>query len=275
MPLSLEFLGTGTSAGVPMIGCEQADCACRSTDPRDRRDRCSVVIRYNDASGKQRQYLIDTSPDLRWQAIRAGLSRIDAVLYTHHHMDHILGIDDLRRFNAVMDSAIEVHAEHRVHEAIGKMFPHIFESHKNINKSFVPRLIQVPFTAGEPFDMHGSAWTPVRLMHGRLPIVGFRVDHGPPEDRSSIAYCTDVSALPPESYKQLAGLDVLVIDGLRDRHHPTHMTIEQACQIIDELEPKQAYLTHMAHDMIHAELDARLPEHISPAYDGLTVTLPL
>jgi len=266
--MELLFLGTGTSAGVPMIGC---GCAvCRSGDPRDRRARPSVLVRYPDPMGPAkptRQVLIDTAPELRQQAVRHGIDRLDAVLYTHAHADHILGLDDLRRFNAVMGQALDIHAEPGVIETLRRMFRYVFEPHENINPSFVPQLIAHPIEPGRPREVYGATWTPIRLMHGRLPILGFRVDHA----GESLAYCTDVSSLPPEAYPVLAGLDVLVIDGLRYRHHPTHMTVDQALGVIDQLAPRAAYLTHIAHDISHADLEPRLPEHVHLAYDGLVV----
>lgn len=260
MSLELIFLGTGTSAGVPMIGC---DCeVCRSTDPRDRRSRCSVLVRYGD-----HQYLIDTAPELRQQAIAQNLMHLDGVLFTHAHADHVLGLDDLRRFNAVMQAPLDIYAEPDVLDRLRIMFQYVFEPHKNVNDSFVATLIGHIIDADEPLTLHGATWTPLRLMHGRLPIVGYRVDY----EGSSIAYCTDCSAIPPQTYPLLADLDVFVIDALRYRHHPTHMTIEQALQVIDAVKPKRAYLTHIAHDVRHAELEPQLPEHVYLPFDGLTV----
>ncbi len=254
-----------------MIACQEPDCACRSTDPRDRRDRASVVIRYPDANAPEghRVYLIDTSPDLRHQALRAGLTRIDGVFYTHAHADHMLGIDDLRRFNAVMKTPIDLYAEPRVIETLRRMFAYIFESHNNVNPSFVADLVPWPITPGESTAYHGTTWTPLRLMHGQLPIVGYRIEY----KGHALAYCTDVSSIPPETYPLLQDLDLLVIDGLRYRHHPTHLTVDQAVEVIERVGPKRALLTHMSHEVIHAELEPQLPEHIGLAYDGLTITL--
>lgn len=278
MPLELVFLGTGTSAGVPMIGC---DCAvCTSDDPRDRRDRASVLVRYPDRSAgagdafrgdddeqELRQVLIDTAPELRHQAIRHRLHRLDGVFYTHAHADHIFGLDDLRRFNAVMQAPVDIYAEDAVLAQLTEMFRYIFEPHKNVNKSFIANLIAHRIEAGTALPMFGATWTPIRLLHGRLPIVGYRVDCG----GASLAYCTDVSSIPPETYPLLDGLDVLVIDALRYRHHPTHMTVEQALEQIDQIQPKLAFLTHIAHDIMHADLAAQLPAGVELAHDGLVV----
>lgn len=275
MSLQLIFMGTGTSAGVPMIGCECA--VCRSDDPRDQRTRPSVLIRYPGGDGSStrsseppyRDLLIDTTPDLRVQAMREHLMRLDAVLYTHAHADHILGIDDLRRFNAVMQAPLPIYAEPRVLEALAAMFAYIFNSARNVNPSFVAQLLPHVLEVQQPLDLYGAEWTPIRLLHGRLPILGFRIERS----GRSIAYCTDVSSLPPAAFEQLQDLDVLVIDALRYRHHPTHMTVDQALEVIDRLQPGQAYLTHISHDIRHAELEPRLPENVFVAYDGLKVTL--
>ena len=279
MSLELVFLGTGTSAGIPMIGC--AEGACASDDPRDRRDRPSVLVRYPDASmpddekaaafnpkqAGHRQLLIDTCPELRQQAIREKLSRIDGVLFTHGHADHIFGLDDLRRFNAVMGGPVDIYAEASVIDLLKQIFNYIFESHTNINQSFVATLIPHVLTPGMPIQLFGAVWTPIRLLHGRLPILGFRVDFR----GASLAYCTDVSGIPPETYPHLDHLDVLVLDALRFRHHPTHQTVDRAVEVAQHIAAKQTYFTHMAHDIIHAEVDPQLPDGINLAYDGLGV----
>ncbi|MEM6550955.1 MAG: MBL fold metallo-hydrolase [Planctomycetota bacterium] len=285
MVLELIVLGSGTSAGVPMIGC---DCpVCTSEDPRDKRMRASVLVRWTDdglpdteanreavafnpEQAGVRQVLIDASPDLRMQAIRERLSRLDGVVYTHPHADHVFGTDDLRRFNAVMGQPIDVYAERETLDALSGMLPYIFQAKRGPNKkTFIANLIPHELQAGEGFNWFGCRWTPVRLMHGRLPILGYRVDF----DGASIGYCTDVSTVPPESWGLLEGLDVLIIDGLRHRHHPTHMTVERACEVAEQLGAKQTYLTHIAHDLMHAEVDAALPEGVNLAYDGLRVRL--
>lgn len=267
--LELLFLGTGTSAGIPMIGC---DCAvCMSDDPRNQRSRPSVLISYPDPTlgpfDGRRRILIDTTPELRAQMVRHRVKRIDGVLYTHAHADHIFGMDDLRRFNAIMKSPIHVYAEQLVIEKFRRMFPYIFEPHTNENQSWVPKLVLNTVEVGRPLAQFGATWTPLRLMHGRLPILGFRVDHRD----ASLAYCTDVSSIPPETYPQLENLDVLVLDALRYRHHPTHMTIDQALEQVDRIRPRRTFFTHMAHDVEHAQVEAQLPENIRLSYDGLVV----
>lgn len=267
MSLNLIFLGTGTSAGVPMIGC---DCpVCSSDDPRDQRTRPSVLIQYPDDAGTQRCLLIDTTPELRQQALRHHLSHLDAILYTHAHADHILGIDDLRRFNAVMQAPLDIFGETPVLDRLKGMFSYIFQPHKNVNPSFVANLIAHPIDLDQPLTLFDTKWTPLRLMHGRLPILGFRIDH----NSRSVAYCTDVSAIPPETYPRLENLDVLILDALRYRHHPTHLTVDQALEIIDRVAPRRAYLTHIAHDIAHADLAAKLPQNVKLAYDGLEISL--
>jgi len=258
--MTLTLLGTGTSAGVPMIGCT---CdVCSSDDRRDRRDRAAAMVQFDD-QGTQRTILIDTSPELRQQMIRHHVMRIDGVIYTHNHADHVFGIDDLRRFNAVQGEAIDIHAEPNVADWLRQTFGYIFRPEHNINQSFVPTLLLHTFEAGKAFNVAGLDIVPIRLMHGRLPIVGFQV--------GSMAYCTDVSSIPPESYPLLADLDVLVIDALRYRHHPTHLTVDQALSVIDDLRPRRAYLTHIAHDIRHADLQSRLPDHIKLGYDGMVI----
>ncbi len=310
MSLELLFLGTGTSAGVPMIGCK---CdVCHSTDPRDQRTRPSVLIRYprnpdlvaDDVEAPPPntcQWLIDTAPEMRAQMIRHQIDHLDGVFFTHSHADHVFGLDDLRRFNAVMKTPLDIYTEQATLDRLRSMFYYIFEPHKNINQSFIASLIPRLIEPGVSLDLHGATWTPLRLLHGKLPILGFRVDHvsqhdtqdrgdegaGPRSDHTaqpprrdalqprgsgSVAYCTDVSRIPPETYPLLEGLDILVIDALRYRHHPTHLTVDQALEIIDRIKPHRAYLTHIAHDIKHADLESRLPEHVFLAFDGLALS---
>lgn len=276
MALELTFLGTGTSAGVPMIGC---DCpVCLSLDPRDKRDRSSVAVRYprqqkpggaENALPKRMTIMIDASPEVRHQSIKHGVDWLDTLFFTHAHADHVLGLDDLRRFNSVTDGPIEFYAEPEVIQAIRQMFSYIFKDKHHYDNAFVAKLIPLPIGPGQVTTIGDAQWTPIRLMHGRLPILGYRIDW----NGRSIAYCTDCSTIPHETLPQMQGLDVLILDGLRERHHPTHMTLDRACQFAEQINAKQTYLTHIAHDHSHEELCERLPEGIEPAYDGLVIAL--
>lgn len=304
MALELLFLGTGTSTGVPMIGC---GCGvCTSQDPRDRRTRPSVLVRYprpsagaipgaggvrsNGVAARSTgsasssatpppdgppappdrvQVLVDVTPDIRDQAIREGLSWLDAVVLTHAHADHTMGIDDLRRFNAVMDAPLDLYAEPTVHEQLARTFGYIFEPVRQTTPSFVAHLLPFPIHEDKPMQLHGATWTPLRLLHGRLPIFGYRVDW----NGRSVAYCTDVSTIPPETWPLLEGLDVFVVDGLRHRHHPTHQTIDRAIEVSERVGATQSYLTHMSHEVSHAGQEPAMPAGVALAHDGLSVSV--
>lgn len=304
------ILGSGTSAGVPVIGC---DCrVCTSDDSRDQRLRCSSYLSFVDATGQERGILIDASPDLRQQVLRHRIQRVDAILFTHHHVDHIFGLDEVRRFNVVMGEPINIYAESRTMENLQRIYKHIFEAERNVNPSFVASLIPNFIEPDVPLQLYGLVITPVRLMHGRMPIVGFRVERDDAHDADAsfgkgetsettgggnaasdssvsaeaaadstsqelsrdplpLAYCTDVSSIPPESWSQLTGLRTLIIDALRFRHHPTHFNIDQAVQAATEVQAEQTFLIHMTHDIMHAEVEPELPEQIHLAWDGLTL----
>jgi phosphoribosyl 1,2-cyclic phosphate phosphodiesterase len=274
------ILGSGTSSGVPVIGCECA--VCRSLDPRDNRMRSSACLRFVDASGQQRVILIDASPDLREQALRQKLTRCDAIVFTHNHVDHTFGLDDVRRFNVLMQSPIDVFAESHTFEHLHRVYKHIFERHKNVNDSFVATLVPRMIDPERDFDIHGLRLKPLRLLHGKLPVLGFRVEaidhHGQIASNQPgplpLAYCTDVSAIPPETWPQLNGLNTLVLDMLRYRHHPTHFTVDQAITAAQQIEAQQTFFTHMTHDIGHAELDAQLPAGMALSYDGLVIEAP-
>jgi phosphoribosyl 1,2-cyclic phosphate phosphodiesterase len=277
------FLGTGTSAGIPTIACSCA--VCTSTDPRDTRLRTGAAIQWVDPLGHDRTVLIDTTPDLRQQALRHRITRCDAVLFTHNHVDHTFGLDEVRRFNAVQRSPIDIYAEEHTLEHLRRVFKHIFESHNNINDSFVATLIAHRIEPDRPIDIHGLRFTPVRLLHGRLPIVGFRIEalppapdptpiHPEPQTRQPflpLAYCTDVSAIPPESWRHLRGLNTLVLDALRHRKHPTHFSLAEAVNAAGNIAAGQTWFVHIAHEMGHAATDAELPEGMKLAYDGLVL----
>ncbi|MFM9105843.1 MAG: MBL fold metallo-hydrolase [Chloroflexota bacterium] len=251
--VELTFLGTGTSNGVPIIGC----CCdvCRSDDPRDQRSRSSAIVRAGGST-----LLIDTATELRLQAIRSGLQRIDAVLMTHAHADHTGGFDDLRRFNELQQEWLPVHASERTGEMLRERYGYAFvEQYPFFGGKPDLRLIEIdgPFTAG------GVEVIPVPVMHGRLPITGFRV--------GDLAYITDAKSIPDESWPLLEGVDTLVVNALRERAHPTHFNFDDALAAIGRIGPRQAFLTHVSHETSHADIAARMPAGVSPAFDGLTV----
>ncbi len=271
------MLGTGTSAGVPVIAC---DCAvCTSTDPRDKRTRCSAAMRFTDPSGNPRMILIDTSPDLREQSLRHKFDRCDAILYTHNHVDHTFGLDDIRRFNAVMRAPIDLYADSHTMQHLHRVYQHIFKRDQNINDSFVATLLPHLLDPDRPLDLHGLRFTPLRFLHGRLPVLGYRIEALGRHKRIAaeqpkplpLAYCTDVSAVPPQTWGLLCGLDTLVLDMLRFRSHPTHLTVDEAVRIAEQVGAGQTWFTHMTHDIRHAELNPELPEAMALAYDGLVL----
>jgi len=254
-PLRITVLGSGTSVGVPTIGC---DCrVCQSSDPKDKRLRPSILVSYN-----EHHVLIDTTPDLREQALRAGLRRLDAVLYTHAHADHILGLDDVRPFNYGRQEPIPVYARPEALEIIQRVFRYVFETRNHCTS--VPRLKALPLDdAG--VELFGLRFQPVPIWHGKRMIVGFRFGRA--------AYLTDHSDIPPESLAMLEGLDVLFLDGLRHTPHPTHSTIERSLRWVEQLRPARAYFTHICHELSHAETNRALPPHVQLAYDGLEIVV--
>jgi len=254
VPARVTFLGTGTSHGVPMIAC---DCAvCTSTDPRDKRLRTSI---YVDVPDRQR-ILVDTSPDLRQQALTHGIDRLDAVLFTHSHADHILGLDEVRRFNAIQGGAIPCYADAATWEALRRAFSYIFDGVPRLGGG-VPEL-EVHEIDG-PFTFHGVRVVPVPLWHGRMPVLGFRF--------GSFAYLTDCNRIPDESWPLLDGVRIVILDALRERPHPTHFTVAEAVGVIEKVGPRRAFLTHMTHDLGHAATNATLPAGVELAYDGLVL----
>ena len=250
MKATLTVLGSGTSMGVPTIGC---DCAvCHSSDPHDRRTRPSVMISYNG-----RNVLIDTTPDFREQAIREQIRSLDAVLYTHTHADHILGIDDLRPLSFHREGKIPLYARPDAAEFLSNMFRYIFDANYKYGG-----LAQVEMKALDgPVDLFGARFEPVRVMHGDMEIVGFRF--------GSAAYLTDFSQIPEASFAQLGGLDVLFLDALRHKPHPTHSTVENSLRIVERVKAKRAFFTHMCHDLPHEATNRSLPPHVRLSYDGM------
>ena len=250
MKATLTVLGSGTSMGVPTIGC---DCAvCHSSDPHDRRTRPSVMISYNG-----RNVLIDTTPDFREQAIREQIRSIDAVLYTHTHADHILGIDDLRPLSFHREGKIPLYARPDAAEFLCNMFRYIFDANYKYGG-----LAQVEMKAWDgPVDLFGARFEPVRVMHGDMEIVGFRF--------GSAAYLTDFSEIPEASFAQLRDLDILFLDALRHKPHPTHSTVENSLRIAERVGARRAFFTHICHDLPHEATNRSLPPHVRLSYDGM------
>ena len=255
--LTITVLGSGTSVGVPTICCPCE--VCHSDDPRDQRLRPSVALRWNGHC-----VLIDTGPDFRQQALRARLSRIDAVLYTHGHADHILGLDDLRPFNFHQQEMIPVYGSEETLRIIRRVFDYIF--HEGPTESSRPRIKTHAFD-GRPIHVHGVEFLPVPVKHGKGPCHGFRF--------GKAAYLTDHSEVPEESMEMLQGLDVLFLDALRYKPHPTHSTVEQSLKIVERLKPRETWFTHISHDLAHEQASRLLPEGVRLAYDGLEVAVGL
>ena len=250
MKAKLTVLGSGTSMGVPTIGCTCA--VCRSSDPRDCRTRPSVLIEYG---GKF--VLIDTTPDFREQAIREGIRQLDAVLYTHTHADHILGLDDLRPLSFHHANGIPLYARPEAAEFLRNMFRYIFDADYKFGGIARVELNSI----NGPLDLFGVRFEPVTVIHGDSEIYGYRV--------GSAAYLTDFSEIPETSFAQLRDLDVLFLDALRYKPHPTHSTVQNSLHIVERVKPRRAFFTHICHDLPHEATDAALPEGVRLAFDGM------
>ncbi len=251
----LTVLGSGTSVGVPTIGCHCE--VCRSPDARDKRLRPSVLLEYDD-----RVVLIDTTPDFRQQMLRHQVGRLDAILYTHSHADHILGLDDVRPYNFYQQGSIPIYASPDTLDVVERMFSYIFFAGET--ESSRPR-VSVHRLDGRPFDLFGLEFQPIVLKHGRGVTLGYRFGR--------CAYLTDHSEIPPESLAQLRGLDVLFLDALRHKPHPTHSTVERSLKYVEQLAPRRAYFTHISHDLGHVQTESLLPPHVHLAYDGLELQI--
>lgn len=253
--VSITVLGSGTSVGVPTIGCRCA--VCTSEDPHDNRLRPSIYVKY-----QGRGVLIDTTPDLRQQALRFRIERVDAILFTHSHADHIMGLDDVRPFNFRQGGEIPIYGTPETIDNIRRCFRYIFDP--RFAESAVPRLVTNTFDSGA-FNLFGLDFLPIRLCHGKGTVHGFRF--------GTVAYLTDHSYIPEESMDQLSGLDVLFLDALRHRPHPTHSTVEHSLLSVEKLGPKRAFFTHICHDLPHARTEETLPPHVRLAYDGLEISV--
>jgi phosphoribosyl 1,2-cyclic phosphate phosphodiesterase len=258
--MRLTFLGTGTSFGVPQIGC---DCpVCRSPDPRDKRTRSGAIVQEGGAT-----VLIDTPPELRLQLLAGGFSSIDAVAYTHEHADHINGIDDLRMFSVRRRRPLPVYGPRETLDRLRRSFDYIFDDaalpYEGTSK---PTLEIHEVEPGRAVRMAGVEALPLSFRHGHLRVFGYRF--------GKLAYLTDVKAIPDAERDQLRGLEVLVVNALWWRPHPTHLSIGEAVEAARALGARRTYLTHLTHETGHAELAARLPDGVKPAYDGLTLEIP-
>jgi phosphoribosyl 1,2-cyclic phosphate phosphodiesterase len=254
----LLFLGTGTSHGVPVIGC---GCdVCQSTNPKNDRGRCSIVLGLPEGN-----LLIDTPPDLRNSLIRERIGLVQAVLYTHEHADHLFGLDDLRIFAHYLGHDLPVYCSERVDERIRQSFDYAFDpATQHYNAGGLPKLSLVRVT-NEPFEILGARAIPIPLRHGRYEVLGFRF--------GNVAYCTDTNGIPDASWPLLEGLDVLILGALRHRPHPTHFSLGEAIEVAQKLKPRRTYFTHICHDLEHEATNADLPTGIELAYDGLVIPL--
>lgn len=253
----MTFLGTGTSHGVPMIGC---DCAvCRSTDPRDRRFRPSIYLEMDDGL----RVLVDATPDLRSQALQYDVRRVDAMLLTHAHADHVMGLDEIRRFNAMTRLPMPIYGQPASLDALRRTFAYVFDE-RAPKGGGVPHIITFPTTG--PFCLGRQEIVPIPLPHGPWTVLGFRI--------GAFAYLTDCNGVPDEAVSRLEGVEWLVLDALRHRPHPTHFTVQEAIVASRRIGARRTWFTHICHDLGHAATEAALPEGVALAHDGLVLEIP-
>lgn len=254
--MKITFLGTGTSQGVPVIACKCP--VCLSSDPRDKRLRASVLVEIG-----EKNIIIDTGPDFRQQMLRENITDIHAILFTHEHKDHVAGLDDVRAYNFVLRKKIEVYAEKRVQEALEREFAYIFAEYKYPG---IPE-INMHLIDNKPFIVEGVEITPIRVNHYELPVFGYKI--------GDFAYLTDVKTIPEQEKNKIRNMGVLVINALRQEEHISHLNLKEALEIIDELQPKKAYLTHLSHRFgQHSVEELKLPDNVRIGYDGLKILIP-
>jgi phosphoribosyl 1,2-cyclic phosphate phosphodiesterase len=253
--LKVTFLGTGTSQGVPVIACS---CGiCLSSDPKDKRLRTSILIEIDKVN-----IVIDSGPDFRQQMLNADVKTLDAIVFTHEHRDHIAGLDDIRAYNYIQQKAIDIYAEERVQLAIKQEFAYIFAEQKYPG---IPQ-VNMHLIDSQPFKILGNTVIPIRAMHMRLPVLGFRI--------GNFTYLTDVNFIPEDEKIKIVGSTHIVISGLRKQKHISHYSLNEAIQLIQEFKPEKGYITHISHQMgLHDEVQAELPPNILLAYDNLVVTI--
>lgn len=252
------LLGTGTSVGVPTLGC---DCAvCGSSNPHNKRSRSSAILGLPEGN-----LLIDTSPDLRLQLLREGIGVVHGVVYTHEHADHIFGLDDVRLFPFYIGGPVPLYCTDIVEKRIRHSYDYAFADIEETHKGARPKL-EFRRISHDPFDALGGRLRPIPLIHGpRFEVLGFRI--------GDVAYCTDTNGVPPESMALLQGLDVLVLDALREEPHVTHFSLDEAVEVARQLQPKMTYFTHISHNLEHEAVNARLPANMQLGYDGLRIRL--
>lgn len=254
--MRVTVLGSGTSHGIPAIGC--ACSVCTSPDPRDRRHRCSIAVEW-----RGKTIVVDTPPEFRQQVIRSNIERVDLLLFTHSHADHIFGLDDVRRFNEMQGAEMPIYSGEVTLRDLERSFQYVFIPTQLGGGK--PKLVLTPIP-DEGLDWEGLRILPIPIFHGQMPILGFRF--------GSFAYVTDASRIPPESMERLGGLDTLILGALRWEEHPTHFTIEEALEVVAALKPRRTFFTHMAHTVGHRGTEARLPSGVRLAYDGLVLDIP-
>lgn len=254
--MRVTFLGTGTSQGVPVIACQCA--VCQSEDTRDKRLRSSILLEYNGYT-----VVVDTGPDFRYQMLRQNVRKLDAVLMTHSHKDHVAGLDDVRAFNYQQQQSIPIYSNLATHEALKKEFYYAFSDFKYPG---VPQLELEEVFPGQAFELYGKDIMPIEVMHYKMPVLGFRID--------DFAYVTDAKTISEESFAQLAGVKTLVLNALQREPHISHLTLEEAIEVSQRINPERTYLTHISHRFgKHEDIQQSLPNHVFVAYDQQLIEL--